>query len=207
MLVQLNLYNNLDDPSKKYKIAACTADLEAYEEREFPSLVTNATCQQIAENQTNITLPLQLASSGSSSSTQVSNVVAALSQLQTFLSLSETSCDDIIELAYSGDIAIGIYVGSALASQGVILSVLEQLSSHLQADGSVAENLLVQLTDDLTARYSLGVFIKTLPDLVSVQQSLRVWRNGSSIASTDETTSAWQDIIFFCPFHLEQYYE
>jgi len=118
MLLGFALFNQLDDPSTHVNIPACTADLQSVVDT--ASTGTTATCQRDDVSQTQMTASLQLASSGSSSSAQLANVVAALDQLRTYSALSEahTGCNETINFAYSGNTTVGVYVGSGLANQG-----------------------------------------------------------------------------------------
>jgi chitinase len=201
MLLHFALYNDLDDPKSRTSIASCTADLEASDELTSALTATTSACQRPTVNQIQVTSSLQLASSGSSSSTSISSAVDAMNQLQVYLNItSEANCDEIIEFAYSGQVAIGVYVGSALATQGIITSVLGQLSNQVQTNG-LAENTLVQLCDDRPSRYSLGIFVNTNADLSSVQRGVQSWRNGSCVSSMDETT-VWQNVSFSVPSTL-----
>ncbi|KAH8658450.1 hypothetical protein BX600DRAFT_524945 [Xylariales sp. PMI_506] len=155
-------------------------------------------CQSVAA-QANTTVSLELVSSGLSSSDSVANAVASLDQLQTWTALSGGVCSQTMKYAYSGDVVVGFYVGSGLSSQGVLTSVLEELSSQIQTNDSIAENLAVQLCDSTrSARYSLGVFINTNADLATVQRSVQSWSNGTCL-TLEETTSAWQSITVSLP--------
>jgi len=64
-----------------------------------------------------------------------------------------------------------------LRTKGIINCVLEKLSTHVQSDGVIAENIFVQLCNNHTARYSLGIFTNTNADLALVQRSLQSWKN------------------------------
>ena len=202
MLLDFALFNQLDDPNTHVNIAACTADLQPVVNTASTS--TTETCQRAGVSHTNMTSSLQLASSGSSSPAQLANVLTALDQLRTYSALSEAhaGCNETINFAYSGSTAIGIYVGSGLANQGIITSVLEKLSTYVQSDGTVAENLFVQFCNNHTARYALGIFVNTNADLVSVQRSLQSWKNNTCITTMDENIPTWQDIIFLAPSRL-----
>lgn len=197
MLLDFNLFNGLDDPNTHISIAACTADYDS----SSSSVAENSqgtTCSPFSISQSSATSSLELASSGSSSSTGVSDVVDALEQLQTFFTVSESGCDDAIQIAYSGQAAVGVFVGSGLNSQGVISSVLDKLTSQIKKDGTIAQETVIQ-TEDRAARYSLGVYVSSQGDLVSVQQAIQSWSQGSYVASMDESTQNWQTLSFSIP--------
>ncbi|KAH8682019.1 hypothetical protein BX600DRAFT_407914 [Xylariales sp. PMI_506] len=194
LLLDFALANDLDNPSTHINIAACTADLDV---STSTSAANTTTCQGPAVDTTQTSGTLELATSGSSSSEQVAGVIAALDQLQAYATLSGPSCDPIIKYAYTGDVAVGMFVGSALASQGVIASVLEQLKDQIQTDGSIAETLLVQQCEGVAARYGLGIYIDASADLSSVQSGMQSWTNASCIAL--DTATSWQNITYSVP--------
>ncbi|PNY28158.1 Class V chitinase Chi100 [Tolypocladium capitatum] len=196
MLLNFALFNHLGDPNASFSIAACTADLESGSDTGSKS--SAATCRPDDGNQTRVTSALQLASSGSSSPAHVSSLVAALDQLRAFSNVDKPRCnDETVKFSYSGQVVVGVYVGAELTSQGIIASVLEQLRNQVQKDGSIAENLLVQHCHDRSARYSLGIFANTKADLASVQLVLQSWKNGSCIATMEQSTPAWQSSITY----------
>lgn len=199
MLLDFALFSKIDDPKKHISIAACAADLSYVSG--VGSKNASAACQRDGVSLTQKTSSLQLASSGSSSSTQLANVVSTLEQLRAYSSLSESyaGCNESISYGYSGGAVVGVYVGSGLAPQGVIAPVLEKLSAQIQSDGSIAESLFVQLCDNQTARYSLGIFVATSGDLASVQLSLQSWKNSTCITALAKSSADWQDITFFAP--------
>lgn len=59
------------------------------------------------------------------------------------------------------------------------------------------EELLVQICDNRTARYSLGVFINTQTDLSSAQLAVQSFKNGSCLTTVE--TKPWQKITFLAP--------
>ena len=90
-----------------------------------------------------------------------------------------------------------MYVGSGLANQRLISSVLGQLSTQIQSDGSVPKELVVQICNKRTARYSLGVFVNTQADLSSVQLAVQSFKNGSCLNTVE--TEPWQNVTFLAP--------
>lgn len=194
MLLDFNMFNELDDPNTHTSIAACTADFD------FSSSVTGSSqdsaCSSLSVSQSTNISSLELASSGSTSSTGVSDIIDALEQLQNFFTVSGSGCDDAIQIAYSGQAAVGVFVGSGLHSQGVISSILKKFMTQIETDGTIAEETLIQLCKGSTARYSLGVFASTEGDLVSVQKAIQSWSNGSCITSMEESTRNWQSLSF-----------
>lgn len=201
MLLDFAIFNPLADLNTRASISACTADLEPVE---ATTATITGKCQADSINQTEVTASLQLGSSGSSSTNSVADAVAALEQLLASSALSEASCNETIKFAYSGNVAIGLYVGKGLTNQGVITSVLEQLSTKLQSDGSVPETLVAQLCDDRSARYSIGIFASTNSDLSLAQLSVQTWKNSSCITNMQKTVPAWQNVTFSVPSLMQK---
>ncbi|KAJ5559833.1 hypothetical protein N7513_002232 [Penicillium frequentans] len=199
MLLDFSLFNELDDPSTHISIAACTADFDSSSSSSTTGNSQDTTCSPFSVSQSTVTSSLKLASSGSTSSTGASDVVDALVQLQTFFAASRPGCNDAIQIAYSGQAAVGVFVGSGLNSQGVISSVLDKFTTQIETDGTIAKETLIQACENSTARYSLGVFISTQGDLVSVQQAIQSWSHGSCIDSMEESTQNWETLSFSVP--------
>ncbi|KAL2830903.1 hypothetical protein BDW59DRAFT_158337 [Aspergillus cavernicola] len=179
MLLDFSPSNELDDSKTHVSIAACTADLESssspsVSERQSPG---EASCWPDSVSRSTLTSYVELAISGSVSSTGAADVVDALKQLQAAFTISESGC---------------LYVGSGLSSQGVISTVLDLLTTQVEAKGSISQEILVQKCDNLTARYSLGVLVSTKADLSSMQQPIQAWRNGSCVATMEESTPGGQ---------------
>lgn len=194
MLLDFSLQSSLGDSTSAVSIAACTADLVAVDST--TSTTQAAAHQPNLANYTQVTKYMQMTSSGQSNSYQESDVVVAINQLRAFSRLTSSDREETIVYAYSGNVAVGIYAGPAISSQGVITSVLNQLSSQIQSDGGVADNLAVQLCEDFSARYALGIYVNTVGNLASVQSGLQAWKNGTCVAGMDQSTPKWQPISF-----------
>ncbi|KAL4733440.1 glycoside hydrolase superfamily [Aspergillus similis] len=197
MLLDFNLFNKLDDPRAHLSIAACTADFSLSSSAKRES-TTDASCLSDAVSRSTVTSYVQLASSGTTSSTKTTDVTNLLEQLQYAFTVSESTCKEKIHIGYTDKAAIGVYLGSALSSQGVISPVLDKLATQVQTDGSIAQETIVQLCDDSSARYLLGVYVSANADLPSVQQALQTWRNSSCI-TTEESTPKWYSISYMVP--------
>ncbi|RAH85983.1 hypothetical protein BO86DRAFT_395429 [Aspergillus japonicus CBS 114.51] len=203
MLVDFNLFNQLDDVATHVSIAACTADFKS--SSSLASSIAkrgtsdDSSCFSGSVGLSTITSSVELASSGDVSSTGAADIINALEQVQNTLAVSGSGCKEMIRMATSDQAAVGVYVGSGLGGQGVISSVLDQLLTEIDDTGSVARQTLVQVCDNSTARYSLGVFASSTADLASVQRALQSWRNSSCVSSMEETIPAWQTITFLGP--------
>lgn len=206
MLLDFAVFNQLNDTGTHISIAACTADLDTTTSQASKrSSNVSSTCFASSANLTEVTTSVELGSSGSTSSGNITGVVTALQKLQSLSSqtLGESNCNETFQFSLAGNVAVGFYVGSGLSSQGVITPVLESLTNQVQSDGTVAENLYVQLCDNRTARYSLGVFANTNADLPSVQQAVQAWRNNTCVTTNDSSTPNWQEVTFLAPALLK----
>ena len=90
-----------------------------------------------------------------------------------------------------------VYVGSGFAYQDVVSTVLKQLVTQIQDDGTVGEEVVVQICDDRTARYSLGIFLNTKSDISSVQVAMQSFQNGTCLSTFE--TKPWQNVTFLAP--------
>lgn len=195
MLVDFSLLSELDNSQSSNKISACTADLALADRTNL----NTTTCNQDGVSYTEVTSSLQMVSSGISSDTGLAAVSDALAQLRALFETSLPSCNEAVHHAYSTMAAVGVYVGSKLAPQGVIDSVLDQLSIALKEDGGIPESVVVQICDNRSSRYSLGVFISTQADLSAAQNAVQIWKNGSCLTTMEKTDPAWKNITFLAP--------
>lgn len=195
MLLDFALFNPVDDKKSRISISACTSDLQQL------SLFKNSigSCVHEGVQLTETTSPVQFSMSGDSASRHVMDATTTLDQLRIFTSLSEPYCNETIKYAYSGNVVIGVYAGSGLANQHVVPSILEKLSLQIKIDGSIHENLLVQMCSNISSRYSFGVFVNTKRDLGSIQLGLQTWKNGSCVTTMDRTILTWQKITYLMP--------
>ncbi|PWY70845.1 hypothetical protein BO94DRAFT_609121, partial [Aspergillus sclerotioniger CBS 115572] len=201
MLLDFNLFNQLDDAATHVSIAACTADFKSVSSSSLSTRDTSDDSSCIAQSvsRSTVTASVQLASSGNASSTGATDVVDALEQLQSTFTLSGSDCNEVIRVAYAGQAAVGVYVGSGLSGQGVMSSVLNQLVTEIDSNGSIAQETLVQVCDNSTSRYSLGIFASTTGNLLSVQRALQSWHNSSCVTFMEESMPAWQTISYLAP--------
>ena len=204
MLMDFTLYNNLSDPDTHTSIAACVADLSNSLSAATNSSSTSTLClpDTNTNNTKTVTASLELAwSSATGSLDKANEIVAALQELRALSVLRSSGCNETIEFALSREAAVGLYVGSGLASQGILPGVLEKLADHVQSDG-VGESFSVQLcdSDGRSSRYSLGIMAQSNGNLAAVQKAVQAWKNSSCISiSDDQTVSIWQNITFQAP--------
>ncbi|KAI0903547.1 class V chitinase Chi100 [Ustulina deusta] len=194
LLLDFALVNPLNDSSSPVSIAACTANLA-----DISAPVTDETCVHSGVSQKETNSSLERRSSGSSSAS-VAEVIAALKQLEAYSALTGAGCNETINFAKSGSVVVGIYAGSRLTNQGLVSSVITQLSTQVQGEGNLPEELLVQLCENHSARYSLGIYISTNSDLSSAQHAVQSWKNNTCVTSVDATVdTAWQKVSYLIP--------
>ncbi|KAJ5097120.1 hypothetical protein N7456_007841 [Penicillium angulare] len=205
MLLGFNIFNSLDDPDTHISIAACVADLSDDSLTSSTPITSSSgkSCLPASDSKstTKTTDSLPLSWTGDIVTTNVDDTIEALRELQAFSIQRTDSCNETIIFALSGETAVGIYVGSSLTRQGIISSLLSQLSSRVQSDG-VGETMFTQLCDSTrrSARYSLGIMINTEGDLSSVQHAVQSWKNNSCVSTeTENTVSDWQSVTFDVP--------
>lgn len=208
MLLDFVLFNPLDDEKTHVGIAACAADLSTTGSAGNGSTMTGLCLPDTnSNNAEKVTAQLQLMSSSGTRSGTADNVVEAIGELQAFASLRSAGCNETIQFALSGEVAVAVYVGSGLSGQGVLPTVLEKLVDYVQDDG-FSDSLLVQLCDasDRSARYALGVVAVTGSNLASAQTAVQTWKNSSCVSITsDQTAQTWQNITFAVPSSLSAF--
>ncbi|PTB79573.1 glycoside hydrolase family 18 protein [Trichoderma longibrachiatum ATCC 18648] len=203
MLLDFALFNHVDDSKPVVKISACTADLKANGNRLHTLSMTND-CAVEGVKLASKTTQIQLGSSGASSKSHVADVSAALDQLLALSSISSPNCQETIKYATSGDVIVGVYAGSGVASQGVLASVVQKLNSEIQSSGQVAEDLVAQVCGSKTpARYTLGIFATTKGHLGAVQRSVQSWKNGTCVSTSSmgnaNVKSSWNSVTYLAP--------
>jgi chitinase len=199
MLLDFALYNQINDPKSHMPIFACTADFGSTTISESSSNSTaTASCTIEEVEQATATSSVQLEVSGPASSVFAGDITAALDKLHAYSVIADAACNETIKYAYAGKVTVGVYVGSRLAGQGVLSSVLEKLSSQIKSNGSAAESIMVQLCSKSSARYSLGVYVGTNGNLGAVQERLQSWKNGSCVSATSPDQT-WQRVTYLAP--------
>ena len=199
MLLDFALFNDLDANKPQVKISGCTADMSA--PARFSNPLESASISCLADNTPHdeITSSIELGYSGGSSGS-VKDTILALSQLGALATASTFGCNETINFAYSGDVVVGIYVGSGLANQGPLASVLDKLKAQIASDGNVVENFLVQLCSNSTSRYSMGVAVSTKgSNFGSVQRQLQSWKNSSCVTDMQYRDPNWHEVNYYAP--------
>lgn len=200
MLLDFAIFNPLNDPDTHTTIRACafgaTNNATMHE-----NISLNATASRIAKRRDSstdscvssgyhkqVSQSLQIAFNGSKSSTSLVDFNAATYQLANYLaSQNASSCQQVIIFAYSNTVAVGLYVGSALQSQGVAASVLQKFIESTNS-GNYFESNMVQLCSDQSSRFSMGIIANANADLAAVQNSVATWASGDCVNTYDHAS-------------------
>ena len=141
---------------------------------------------------------LQLAFNESDTSGSVDDFMAASQQLSGFLAQQEPTCNDTIAFVSSNSVAIGLFGGSGIQSQGIPQSVLEQFTAQVESNG-ISESVLVQYcAGNRSSRYSLGIIANAKNDVGFVQNAVATWASGGCVTSYSSAES-WQNITISMP--------
>lgn len=194
ILLDFALFNQVDDRESQVSISACAIGSDSFLGASTSKDSSSASCLPDEVQSIEVISTVDLVSSGESSSASTADVITALDQLAVYSRSSMSDCQEDIRYIVSGKAAIGVYIGSGLASQDVLTSVLEKLSAHVRSKGSISESFLAQLCSTSPSKYSLGVFVNTKSDLGSIQRGLQSWKNGSCVTNFDDTVTAWDNV-------------
>ncbi|ATY65223.1 class V chitinase [Cordyceps militaris] len=200
MLLDFALFNRVDGPDAQVAIHACAASLTSSKST-TPVLNRRSDasrCSREGVPRGNVTTSLQLSSSGSSSVTNLTDITASLDLLKAFYSSHDSGCDEMLKFASSGNAAVGVYAGSGLADQGVLTAALDKLRTQLVKGETVAEQTVVQLCGNSTARYTFGIYIGIDGEFGRVQRALQSWKNGTCVA-TEAAPVRWEPVTFASP--------
>jgi chitinase len=200
MSLDLAVYNPLDNPNSQQTIRSCTANFgngvnSTVDNTDHSSCLPNGNLTRVQDF-------LQLAFNETNASGSIADLEAATRQLATFLSQQEPTCNDTISFTYSNSVAVGIFAGSGLQSQGVPALILEQFAAHIQSIG-FSESALVQLCakNNRSSKYSFGIVANAQKDLAFVQNVVATWASGECITSYDGAES-WQNVTISIPASL-----
>ncbi len=176
MLLDFTLYNPLDDPQSHATIRCCAAGPEI-PASSGANASAEATASRIAKrdnttsdtacvpnvHQSQVQAPLQIAINGSDASASVSDFMKASQQMASHLAQQKSGCQQTVSFAYSGSAVVGLFAGSAIHSQGIARSVLQQFIASIESSG-YSESFLVQLcSGNLSSRYPLASLRTPMP--------------------------------------------
>ncbi|KAJ5737959.1 glycoside hydrolase [Penicillium malachiteum] len=196
MLLSFSLYNQLNEFGGTISIRSCAANLD-----NVSTTNSDDSCA-VPVNSTAVTASLKLSHDISSGTGSSNDAVDALTQLLAYENMHLAPCNESINFVFSGQTAVGLYVGSGLHSQGVLPSVLEDLIKYIE-DGDIPQRLFVQLCTGRTARYSIGIMIdSTSEGLPAAQAAVQEWRNDTCLTSYD--TTSWKNLTYSVPVQHNQ---
>ncbi|KAJ6003519.1 glycoside hydrolase [Penicillium sp. IBT 35674x] len=190
MLLSFSLYNQIDTPDSIMSIRGCAADLS------ISSATTQKTKCVNPVNSTTFTASLEMARESTQGTGSANDAVLALKQLLAYENLNNAQCNESISFAYSGQTAVGLYIGAGLHSQGMLAPVLEDLIKYIEG-GDIPGTLFIQLCSGHSSRYAMGVIIDSDEGLSASQAAVREWRDGRCIQSS--ATSTWKNLTFSVP--------
>ncbi|KAF1732354.1 Killer toxin subunits alpha/beta [Beauveria bassiana] len=200
MLLDFALFNPVDGPDAQVAIHACAASLDSY--KSTTSLLNQrldaSRCSREGVPRGKVTTSLQLSSSGSSSVMNLTDITASLDLLRDFYSSHDSGCNETLKFASSGNAAVGVYAGSGLAGQGVLTTALDKLRAKLSKGETVADETVVQLCGNYTARYTFGIYIGIDGQFGRVQRALQSWKNGTCV-DTGAAPVRWESLTFTSP--------
>lgn len=193
LILNFALYNPLDDPRTHSTIRSCAAD--------FAPSTTSSTSDAPSppgHGQTQVQEPLQIASNKSSTIGSIDDFTAASQQISSFLA-QQRSTNETIAFAYSGSVAVGIFAGSKIQSQGILATVLQKFISEVESSG-FSESVLVQLCANSTrsSRYGLGIIANANADVGYVQSAVATWASGGCVTTYDNE-DVWQNVTLTVP--------
>ncbi|OAA73472.1 class V chitinase Chi100 [Cordyceps fumosorosea ARSEF 2679] len=199
MLLDFALFNPVDGPDAQVAIHACAAGSNSSESTATLKQRSDAaSCSREGVARGKVTSSLQLSSSGSSSAANLADITASLDLLKEFYSSHDSGCNEMLKFASSGNAAVGVYAGSGLAGQGVLTTTLDKLRAELSRGEGVAEQTVVQLCGNSTARYTFGIYIGTDGEFGRVQRALQSWKNGTCV-DADTASVRWEPVTFTSP--------
>jgi chitinase len=186
MLVNFNIHNSLDNPSKRVKISACVSDSNSTvaQRNDLNSTLntTNGTTQTTAD--------VEILAVGSGTSAKTTNIVDAAAQLQQAI-VSGPENAQTIRFAFSNGAVIGVYAGKNIDS-ATTNSLLQSLSDRVSS-GKTADTTIMQVCGEgRNANNVLGVVADTTGSaLSSVQGVVAEWTNATCIelSSADVSSS------------------
>ncbi|PWY73000.1 glycoside hydrolase [Aspergillus heteromorphus CBS 117.55] len=182
MLLDFALYTDVDQSSGHVSIRGCSADLVA----SLEGLTGNSSCP-VPGNTTAVTSLMEISQDNTTVPVgNAADAVAALGELLAYETLIPNRCNETINFAYSGETAVGLYAGSSLHSQNILTTVLVTLMEYIDQNGAPG-TLVVQLCDERSARYSLGIMISSSGDLSATQSAVQTWRSDSCVNTVSES--------------------
>jgi chitinase len=190
-LLQLNVYNPVDDPNTHLTFRSCAVTQLNLNKRQ--ALSSNVTAESPSANScTNqvkaieVTRDLQLfsygTSTGSSSAPSALKALAAYLTQQDYCLPANTPTNLFVK---SGSVIAGVYVGTQIQRQSVA-TIIEKLASSVPQGAQIA----LQLCNNRTTE-TFGLYLDTKGDLTTVQMALSQLNSAKCFNGTLQT--GWKD--------------
>jgi chitinase len=186
LLLDIALYNGLDDVDTDVTIRSCTATLPKINRRD--DAVT--TCGSAIEVQAQLQIASGIEAPGIKATFSKADAIAAISQLQNYLSRGD-NCNNTIAFAYSGTAAVGIYSGAKIHNLNTANSAIKSfIEKQINGQSSeISSNLMMQWCGSSSAPqtgdYKFGIIVSSSTALPLIQESVRTWREAKCLNEGD----------------------
>lgn len=188
MLLDFNIFNNLNDSSLHKSIFACTAN-GTY--ASAPSIgsphLTSSDMKNRKMNHTNMAVEISWVDSDSPQS--LTGLQSMMEHLILYISSQDNDSDSIVFVKL-GKTAIGIFAGSQIHSQGIDVSTLREFENKIH-DMNTKKSIIAQLCGNgRSSRYSLGIVLSMTGDIALLQEAAKTWKIGACLPSNGDS-AAW----------------
>lgn len=190
MLFEIAVSHDLESKDDKTAIRACTADLGVAKPVD-QDLETASVCS--TPNYAQIDVPIKISSQGLAGGAST-DIVAATTQINSYISAQEISCDNnTISFGHSGKAIVGVYSGKEVHQQGITAQLLSSFQQYVENNGA-SESMVTQLcdADDRGADYAIGIVASLSGDLAFVQSAVKAWNDGECVSGVDEVATLAQ---------------
>jgi chitinase len=196
VLLDLNLYNKVDDPKPHVSIRSCAAQgsspASVLKRRQIFSFASNSnstnssiTAFNIQNQTTNIQNLWQ--TGGSAGGAAVSAVALALADhIRT-----EKIKGPTILFAKTGNAILGVYAGRQIEKKSVSEIILD--FAKRAANNNVRQAAAQICDSNRLSTQILGIFADTTGNLAAVQDALRGWNDAECISDSWDEEEIWQD--------------
>lgn len=196
MLVNFNVFNDLNDPDTTVRLGACTTDSDGSSSSRRAASSHSSTISIHNETTTaksttsswivagTVVVELKALSVGSNGAGLEYDVVSAVRAVQQQLTTRDSDPEGTFLVAYSNGAAVGIYAGGRVRTSSAEY-VLQKLID-LYGNGTSAETVVMQVCEDgRNSRGTFGVIAYSNPDdvdLGTVQSALAEWSNATCVS-------------------------
>lgn len=199
VLLDLNLYNKVDDPKPHVSIRSCgvqgSPSASALKRRQIFSFASSSnfsnsriTASDIQNQTTNIQI-LQR-TGGSAGAAAVSAAALPLADhIRT-----EANEGPTILFAKARNVILGVYAGRQIEKES-LSSIIRDFAKRAASNN--VKQAVAQICDsNLLGTQIIGIFADTTGDLAAVQDALRGWNDAECISDSWDKEEIWQDASF-----------